>query len=645
MTMYPHLSDVSSPLAVQVPGAQVTDTGVRYCVWAPRHAQLSVRVQRPGREPESLRMTPQSDGYFLLEDHAGKAGDRYAYELSDGTVLPDPASRFQPDGVHKFSACVDPRTYRWRCFHWQRPGWHGQSIYEIHIGTFTSEGTFCSAIQRLDHVVSLGVEAIEIMPVADFPGERNWGYDGVALFAPARCYGSPDDLRALIDAAHERGLAVILDVVYNHLGPDGNYLAQFSEHYFHTERDTPWGAGFNLDGPDSKPVRDFFLSNAAYWFDEYRVDGLRLDATHAIRDDSPRHLLAELAELAHARGAFLIAEDERNSCELMVREDGSGARLDGVWADDFHHQVRVALTGEHEGYFKNYSGSPEDLTCLLNNGWFYTGQPYVSWKGKPRGESCRHLSPSSFVICIENHDQVGNRACGERLEHLIGSSAFRAASALLCLTPYPPLIFMGQEWAASTPFLFFTDHAGELGRQVSEGRRKEFAAAGINQRLAPEDVPDPQLPDTFFRSKLVWEEIRQCPHARVIELYQRCLAERRSWLRGKVLDRDAWSVTAHGRAIALRYHAADEPERLVLSSLQPEARLELTTSPLLRPPHGYRWQLALDSGAIEDEMGIGSSTFGGPLPSESEELDELRFRSPATVLLVAKATTANAGLR
>jgi len=637
--MYPSSTDAFPAVEAYAPGARVSDEGVRYSVWAPKHAQLAVRIRRPGgEEEESHAMTAQSEGFFTFDDARGKAGDRYAYELPSGAVLPDPASRFQPEGVHAFSECVDPRAYRWRCSDWQRCGWHGQSIYEIHVGTFTAEGTFCSAIQRLDHVVSLGVEAIEIMPIADFPGERNWGYDGVALFAPARCYGSPDDLRALIDAAHERRLAVILDVVYNHLGPDGNYLGQYSDSYFHAERDTPWGAGFNLDGPNSKPVREFFRSNAAYWLDEYRIDGLRLDATHAMRDDSPRHLLAELAELAHARGAFVIAEDERNTCELMVREDGGGAQIDAVWADDFHHQVRVALTGVQEGYFGSYSGSPEDLAYTVEHGWFYTGQAYASWKGKPRGEQCRHLPSTGFVYCIENHDQVGNRACGERLEHLIGSASFRAASALLCLSPHPPLIFMGQEWAASTPFLYFTDHAGELGRLVSEGRRKEFAAAGINQRLAPEDVPDPQLPETFYRSKLLWEDIQHGPHASTLELYQRCLAQRARWLRGKALERAAWSVTAHERAIAIRYHAADQPERLVVCSLQGEARLSLSTDPSLRPPHGYTWQLDFSSAA--EPAGLECPTVGSNGPVE-----KLSFGSPATVLLVATQGTSNAGLR
>lgn len=627
-----HASLVESPF----PGAQVHDNGVTYCVWAPRHATLTVRIRRRDQNEDTLSLTRRPDGYFIGDDEKGRAGDRYLYVLPDGSELPDPASRFQPEGVHHWSECVDARTYAWTTSTWQRPGWLGQSIYEIHVGTFTDQGTFLSAIQRLDHVASLGVQAIEIMPIADFPGERNWGYDGVALFAPARCYGTPDDLRTLVDAAHERGLSVILDVVYNHLGPDGNHLGQFSEDYFHEERATPWGAGFNWDGPNSKPVRDFFLANAVYWLDEFRIDGLRLDATHAIRDESPRHLLAELADVAQERGAFLIAEDERNTCEILMRENGVGAHLDAVWADDFHHQIRVALTGVQEGYFQSYRGGAEDLARLLENGWFYTGQSYPFWKGRPRGESCRHLPTSAFVTCIENHDQVGNRARGERLAHLIGPAAYRAASALLCLTPYPPLIFMGQEWSASTPFLFFTDHAGELGRLVSEGRKKEFATAGINQHLSPEDVPDPQLAETFARSKLQWEELRQGPHAAAIELYRRCLGFRSAWLKGNLLQRDAWEVGAFHRAVAIRYRGA-QPERLVVSSLYGDTRLLLTTDHLLHPPPGCGWHVELDSGAsAPDSTALSSSYAQGSASNSFQRVETLVFRPPATVLLVAR---------
>lgn len=613
-------------------GAEVNDDGVRYTVWAPDHRELGVRVRRVSGDEATLRMDARGRGYFRAHDPKGRAGDRYGFMFSDGVVLPDPASRYQPEGVHGLSECVDPRAYRWRCDTWRRPAWEGQSIYELHVGTFTQRGTFRAAIDRLDHIASLGVGAIEIMPVADFPGGRNWGYDGVALFAPARCYGRPDDLRALVDAAHERGLAVILDVVYNHLGPDGNYLSRYAKEYFDPVRHTPWGQAFHLAGEDSQPVRDYFVSNACYWLDEFRIDGLRLDATHAIVDPSPRHLLADVATAAHERGAFLIAEDDRNSCDVLREAEGGGWGLDAAWADDFHHQVRVALTGVQESYFASYGGSAKDLADTLEHGWFYRGQAFPQWKGKPRGEPCAHLAPSAFVTCIENHDQVGNRAKGERLEHLVGLGAFRAASALLCLSPYAPLIWMGQEWAASTPFRFFTDHAGDLGRLVSEGRRKEFASAGLNQEIAPDEVPDPQAEETFKASKLAWDELRLYPHATVLELYRECLRQRAAWLQAIANDRRRWDVVALEKALAIRYRA--DTERLVVWAPSGEARLSLVDG-ALAAPEGFEWRLEF---ASNDAWYHG--TDGPNLPEAARPaVRALVLDTPTTVLLVARRRT------
>lgn len=610
-----------------VPGARVAPDGVHYCVWAPDHQQLATTIVRADGAEEVLPMQRQADGYFTAHDPRGVAGDRYYYLLPHGDARPDPASRFQPDGVHGPSECIDPSAYVWKAANWKRPGWRGQAIYEIHLGTFTPEGTFRAAIDKLDHVVALGAEAIELMPIADFPGQRNWGYDGVALFAPARCYGRPDDFRALVDAAHQRGLIVILDVVYNHLGPDGNYLAQFSSGYFHPDRHTPWGQAFHLSGSGSRPARNFFLSNAAYWLDEFRVDGLRLDATHAIEDDSPRHLLAEIADLAHERGAFLIAEDERNSCDVLKRPDGSGAGIDAAWADDFHHQVRVALTGVQESYFGSYRGNAEEIVRTLGNGWFYVGQSYPFWKGRPKGESCRHLPTSAFVYCIENHDQVGNRALGERLEHLIDRDAFRAASALLCLIPYAPLLFMGQEWAASTAFLYFTDHAGELGQLVSKGRQKEFSAAGLNQHLAPENVPDPQRPETFECSKLNWAEVRQGHHGETLELYRTCLEQRKIWLKGEALRRENWQVAAVGDVVVIRYQVPGQPVRLIMSSLQGGVRVAIRDDSILRPPPGCHWKIEFETATTKVE-------------ALADVLDALHFPKPATIILIAKVAEA-----
>jgi maltooligosyltrehalose trehalohydrolase len=611
------------------PGAQPQDEGVSYAVWAPDQPTVAVRIRRSDGTVARVVLQPEEDGYHAGTDPAGRAGDRYGFEVTGGAVLPDPVSRFQPEGVHGWSECIDPARYAWRCTGWVRPGWRGQSLYELHVGTFTPEGTFRAAASRLEHVARLGVEAIEIMPVADFAGNRNWGYDGVALYAPARCYGTPDDLRHLVDAAHELGLAVVLDVVYNHLGPDGNYLTRFAQAYFDPHRHTPWGQGFNLRGPHSGPVREYFLGNVAYWLDDFRFDGLRLDATHALGDDS---LIDEMAAMAHARGAFAIAEDERNRVTILRGPDESGPGLDAAWADDFHHQIRVALTGVGDGYFQNYSGSAEAMVRTMEQGWFFTGQPYPSWGGRPRGEPGAHLPARRFVYCIENHDQVGNRARGERLEHLIAPAAYRAASALLCLSPYPPLLFMGQEWAAGTPFLFFTDHHGELGRLISAGRRKEFASSG----LWGDQVPDPQAASTFERSKLSWDEHRLSPHASVLALYQECLRQRARWLRGAATDRTRWRVASVGDVIVLRYAGADgEPDRVLLAALRGAARVSFAAEPFLQPPRPAQWRVVLDSNsaadAAADEVDPAVIWSG----AEHRSVESIVFVAPATILLEA----------
>ena len=390
-------------------GARVDSNGVTYCVWAPTQKSLSVAVGDTDPAEREIPLESNHDGYWVGTDKAGRAGDLYRFRFSDGRLRPDSASRYQPQGVHGPSACIDPTAFQWRCSSWVRPEWRGQSIYEIHLGTFTPAGTYFAAIEKLNHIQDLGVEAIELMPLADFAGNRNWGYDGVSLFAPARCYGHPDDLRALVDAAHERGLAVILDLVYNHLGPAGNYLADFSPAYFRSDQYTPWGAAFNLDGSLSQPVREFILGNATYWLKEFRFDGLRLDATHAIPDQSSPHLLEEIAAAVHALGGFVIAEDERNESRLLDSSERGGLGLDALWADDFHHQVRVALTHTRASYFRAYRGTAADIADVLTHGWTYRGQSYEPWKGRTRGSASEHLPPASFVFCIENHDQVGNR--------------------------------------------------------------------------------------------------------------------------------------------------------------------------------------------------------------------------------------------
>ena len=446
----------------------------------------------------------------------------------------------------------------------------------------------------------LGVEAIELMPVADFAGDRNWGYDGVALYAPARCYGRPDDLRVLVDGAHLRGLAVILDVVYNHLGPQGNILHRYCADYFRKDRETPWGSAFNLDGKRHGPVREFLLGNVAYWLDEFRFDGLRLDATHAIPDSSPHHLLEEIAVVAHARGAFVIVEDDRNNSQILRQRDGTGFGIDAAWADDFHHQIRVAVTGTRQSYFAAYQGTPREIAETLEAGWTYRGQPFAPWQGRPRGSPSEHLPARAFVDCIENHDQIGNRALGERLEHLTSPALFRAASMLLCLGPYPVLVFMGQEWAASTPFLYFCNHGGDLGRQITEGRRRELAdtrAAGDTRA-----IPDPEALSSFADSKLLWEERDRDLHAATLELYRECLRQRRELSSAGALEREHWSVHVSESFVAIRYRLP-RGDRLLLVTFQEGHLVESALAGPLWPGPDATWRLILASE---------SRRFGGP---------------------------------
>ena len=501
-------------VAVLRQGAELTAMGVRYCTWAPETRCVRVEIQpRVGGPLRRVELTPLSGGFHEGTDEEGRAGDRYLLSLDGRDGLPDPASRWQPDGVEGASMVVDPSGFEWNDRLWSKVRFRDLVIYELHIGTFTPEGTFRAAIARLDQLRDLGIRAIELMPVADFPGQRNWGYDGVMLFAPARVYGSPDDLRALVDAAHARGIAVILDVVFNHLGPHGNRLRDFSRHYFDSKRQTPWGDAFHFDGPNSGPVRALFCQNLRYWVDEFHVDGFRLDATHAIYDHSSLHILRELRDTAHDCGAFIIAEDERNEEILLARE---GFHLDGGWADDFHHSLEVALTNASI-YAKRFLGTILELVEILQHGW--TRRPAAPARGD--------LAPQQFVCCISNHDQAGNRPHGDRLSHLTSPEAYRAASAFLCLQPGVPLIFMGQEWAASTPFLYFTDHHAALGRQVEQGRRRDLKQNDVFAReMRARPILGPQNPDAFRRSKLAWSEYDETPHREIRALYRAALEMR-----------------------------------------------------------------------------------------------------------------------
>lgn len=574
-------------------GAHLTEAGVVYRVWAPRHRRVGVSIGGGNEPARQITLQAEGDGYFAGLDPDGRAGDLYEYEIENSRVA-DPASRFQPLGVEGPSQVIDPRAHTWVTPGWRPPPLKGRVIYELHVGTFTREGTFLAAIDRLDYLVDLGVNAIELMPLADFAGDRNWGYDGVMLFAPARCYGRPDDLRALVDAAHARGIAVIVDVVYNHFGPVGNVLPRFSADYLHPSRESGWGRALNFDGENCQPVREFFVQNACMWLDEYHADGLRLDALHAIEDSSPVHIIAEIAAAVHVRGGFVVGEDERNDALAITPRPEGGWGLDGVWADDFHHTLRVALTGQREAHFGSYSGRPDEWVRTLQDGWFFQGQVFPQWE-RPRGTPCAQLAPERFVYCISNHDQVGNRPLGDRLHDVVSPEAYRAVSMLLCLSPYTPMLFMGQEWAAGTPFPFFTDHPGEVGRNVSKGRLNEFRekkAVYGDEVIAR--MPDPQAESTFRSAKLNWDERAQPRHATVLALYRECLQLRARHEVFQSPPRHWWSVERTGRhVIGLRWRESAHEWLLLFSLVSPDE--QIVASEFVRPRVGRGWELVLAS--------------------------------------------------
>jgi maltooligosyltrehalose trehalohydrolase len=522
--------DVPSAVSQVTPiGAWRDGERTRVRVWAPEHSRVDLILERDGAR-EVRGLAREEHGYWSGTFPDIAPGARYKFRLrgDDRQVFPDPASRYQPDGVHGSSQVIDP-AFRWTDHDFRPPRPEALVFYELHVGTFSAEGTFRGVIDRLPYLAQLGVNAIELMPVGDFPGDRNWGYDGVSIFAPARCYGSPDDLRRLVDTAHQHGLAVFLDVVYNHFGPDGAYANAFSPYYFTSKHRSPWGDGVNLDGPHSAEVRNFFMANALQWVRDYHVDGLRLDATHALQDEGPRHFLEEFTTSvrAHAkRDVLFVAEDHRNLARLLLPADRGGWGVDGVWADDLHHQVRVHVAHDSEGYYEDFSGRIADIATTIRQGWFFTGQRSKHMK-ETRGTDPGALAPRQFVVCIQNHDQIGNRADGSRLSHDVDLATYRAASVLLLTIPETPLLFMGQEWGATSPFLFFTDHHEELGRQVTEGRREEFASfAAFADSALREGIPDPQARDTFERSRLDWRDLERPAHASTLRLYQRLLGLR-----------------------------------------------------------------------------------------------------------------------
>ena len=503
-------------------------------VWAPR--AMDVEVAAGGRR---VPMAAAGGGWYAVDQPDAGPGTDYGFALDGGPVLPDPRSAWQPSGVHGLSRVVDHGTFAWSDGGWRGVHLPSAVLYELHVGTFTPEGTFDAAAGRLDHLVELGVDAVELMPVAEFPGTRGWGYDGVDLFAPHSAYGGPEGLKRLVDACHRRGLGVVMDVVYNHLGPDGNYLAAFGP-YFTDRYATPWGEAVNLDGAGSDEVRAFLVDNALMWLRDYHCDGLRLDAVHAIVDTSATHLLEQLAgaveELAAAEGRslFLVAESDLNDPRLVRRREVGGYGLDAQWSDDLHHALHAFLTGEREGYYADF-GSLGQVATALRRAFVYAGE-YSPHRQRSHGRLDPGLGGHRFLGYAQNHDQVGNRALGERSSVLLSTGRLKVAAALVLTAPFVPMLFQGEEWGATSPFQYFTDQGDPaLARAVREGRRAEFAAFGWK----PDEVPDPQDPTTFQRSKLDWDQRARPPHADLLDWHRRLIALRRAVpaLRDGRLDR------------------------------------------------------------------------------------------------------------
>ena len=570
-------------------GAEFLPGGVHFRVWAPIRRRVEVVLEHGPGGPAAASLESEPGGYWSGTVPQAAAGTLYRFQLDGEGPYPDPASRFQPEGPHGPSRVVDPGDFHWSDADWHGIGLEGQVIYELHVGTFTPEGTLDAARCQLPELASCGITVVELMPLAEFPGRFGWGYDGVAMFAPTRLYGEPDDVRRFVDDAHRHGIGVILDVVYNHIGPDGNYLKAFSPAYFTDRYENAWGEAINFDGPSSGPVREFFLSNAAYWIEEFHMDGLRLDATHQIFDSSPEHILTAIAKrtraAARGREVILVAENEAQHTRLARPLEQGGYGLDALWNDDFHHSATVALTGRNEAYYAGYLGKPQEFVSAAKYGYLYQGQHQRGRQGTP----ARGLRPAQFVNFLDNHDQASNSGHGMRVQMQTTAGRYRAATALLLLAPGTPMLFQGQEFAASAPFCFFADHVEELRHKVREGRARflsQFPSLATLEMRAL--LADPASPSTFERCKLNLNE--RHTHAPVYQMHKDLLrlrrddpvfrAQRPGGLDGAVLAEEAF---------VLRFFGGEHGDRLLVVNFGRDLHLDPAPEPLLAPPEGCRW--------------------------------------------------------
>jgi malto-oligosyltrehalose trehalohydrolase len=558
-------------------GSEVFDGGVRFRLWAPGARQVDVCLEEADGEM-ILPMREHTEGWFALTTDRARAGSLYRYCIDGNLHVPDPGSRYQPRDVHGPSEVIDPAAFDWQDEDWRGRPWEDAVFYELHVGSFSPEGSFAGVTARLDHLAGLGVSAVELMPVADFPGACNWGYDGVLPYAPDSRYGRPEGLKALVQAAHARGLMMFLDVVYNHFGPEGNYLHGYAPAFFSDHRATPWGRPINFDGPGSLWVREFFIHNALYWLEEFHFDGLRLDAVHAIYDDLRPDIIEELAatvqaRLGHRRAVHLVLENDRNQTRYLARAPDRQPRCcSAQWNDDLHHVLHVLATGERTGYYVDYADDPlHGLGRALAEGFVYQGDTSVFRHGAARGEPSGSLPPAAFVGFLQNHDQIGNRPRGERLQQLAPAAAVRALTAVLLLAPAPPLLFMGQEWGCGQPFLFFCDFGPELAAEVTAGRRHEFASfPEFAVAAARADIPDPQDPATFAASRLDWSAVDLPAGRGWLELHRVLLALRRDEIvpRLKGMDGDSADFSRLGAtALRVRWRLGDGARLVLFANL------------------------------------------------------------------------------